>query len=106
VSIYDFHWSPSEKKIACTAYNLVYAREMKEIRKEVLQRIQNMGRDEDVWSLKDFLHSHRREMNYRYNYRYSILILTFFKLINRGYLSLEDLPGLSQEKLDALKRAL
>ncbi len=41
----------------------------------------------------------RNEIDEKYDYRYSVLILVFARLIKDGWLSFEDLEGLAEEKI-------
>ncbi len=47
-----------------------------------------------------------REIENRYDYRYSVLIMVFAGLIKDGWLNFEDLRGLSQEKIDLINALL
>jgi hypothetical protein len=47
----------------------------------------------------------RREIDRRYDYRYSVLPLVFAHLLRDGRLTEDDLHGLGQGKLDLIRRA-
>jgi len=53
----------------------------------------------DLWRLHDFLTDQRREIDEKYDYRYSRLIMVFARLVHQGWLSLEELEGLREDKL-------
>jgi hypothetical protein len=55
--------------------------------------------------LEGWLTQRRREIDRRYDYRYSILPLVFAHLLRDGCLTEDDLHGLEQEKLDLIRRA-
>jgi hypothetical protein len=55
--------------------------------------------------LESWLTERRREIDRRYDYRYSILPLVFAQLLRAGRLTEDDLHGLGQEKLDLIRRA-
>jgi hypothetical protein len=43
-----------------------------------------------------------REIDNKYDYRYSVLILVFARLMKDGWLMIDDLKGLGQEKIDRI----
>jgi hypothetical protein len=51
-----------------------------------------------------FLTERRIQIDRQYEYKYSVLILVFGNLIQQGRLTEQELEGLSQEKLDAIRR--
>lgn len=104
MSVYDLKWSSSEKKIARKAYELAYQREMEDVKKEVERRIANLKENQDIWALEDFLYDRRKEMAEKYDYRYSVLMIVFMRLLREGYLKEEDLKGLSEDKISRLMR--
>ena len=58
-----------------------------------------------VVGLESWLTMRRREIDRRYDYRYSVLPLVFAHLLRDGRLTEDDLHGLGQEKLDLIRRA-
>jgi hypothetical protein len=53
----------------------------------------------DLWKLERYLTQRRKEIDRRYDYRYSVLLNVFVDLIQKGRLREQDLQGLSEEKL-------
>jgi len=105
MSEYDLKWSPGEKKIARKAYELAYQREMEDIKKEIERRIANLKENQDIWALEDFLYDRRQEMAEKYDYRYSVLMIVFMRLVREGYLKEEDLKGLAEDKITRIKQS-
>ena len=60
----------------------------------------------DLWDLEDWLGKRRREINEKYDYRYSVLLTVFARLIYEGRLSEDDLKGLRADKIDEIPRYL
>jgi hypothetical protein len=60
----------------------------------------------DLWRLQDFLTNKRREIDRKYDYRYSQLIIVFGRLVHEGWLSLEELEGLHEDKLEKIRAIL
>jgi hypothetical protein len=100
----EFTWSPAEKKAARTAFDLALAREMKSIRQEAEAILQNSREDRAVWQLHDFLSEKRREIDQKYDYRYSVLMWVFSRLVSEGWLSKDELSGIGAEKVELIGR--
>jgi|SRR5450631_2282165 len=58
----------------------------------------------DLWELERYLTQRRQEIDRQYDYRYSVLLFVFAGLIQRGRLREQDLHGLSEEKLEDIRR--
>ncbi len=101
--IKDIKWSGGEKKIARKAFDLAYRREMEDLKNIVKQKASGLKEDAELWQLEDFLYNKRREIDNKYDYRYSQLLFVFGRLLKDGYLKLEDLEGLSLEKISKIK---
>jgi hypothetical protein len=98
----DTKWSKTEKSIARQAFDRAYRRECEAITK----RISGMSRDivnpEDIWRVHDFLREKREEIDEKYDYRYSVLIFVFARLMHEGWLRASDLDGLDDEKVSKI----
>ena len=75
----EFTWSQSEKKAARAAFELAYSRELKSIREHAEAMLDNSPEDTVVWRLHDYLTEKRREIDQKYDYRYSVLMLGSFR---------------------------
>jgi len=42
-------------------------------------------------------------MDHKYDYRYSVLLSVFSRLLAEGWLSVDDIMGLSEEKQERIK---
>ena len=102
----DFTWSAREKKVARAAFDLALNREMESVRREVESMLAGSSDPREVWRIHEFLADKREEIDRKYDYRYSVLITVFARLVQEGWLSEGDLSGLSPEKLDAIKRVV
>ncbi len=58
----------------------------------------------DIWELHDYLTEKRNETDRKYDYRYSVLLSVFGLLMSEGWIKQEDLVGLSDEKLQEIRR--
>jgi len=98
----EMKWSKKEKEIARNAYNKAYQREMEIVGKEITRWAERMKSPQDIWKLHDFLSQKRKEIDHKYDYRYSVLIRVFALLLAEGYLLEGDIEGLNEEKLTAI----
>ena len=99
----DFSWSPIEKKIARTAFDKAYKNEMNEIKNELEKKLQDLKDLQKIWSIHNYLSKRRKEIDRKYDYRYSVLIIVFGRLLSEGYIEEKDLEGLSIDKINAIK---
>ncbi len=104
----NLNWTAAEKKIAREAFDRAYAAESQAIRRE-LNSMLNQRRKTDaevIWSMHEYLVERRREIDRKYDYRYSVLIMVFGQLCAQGWLDLDDLAGLDEDKLHGIRRIL
>ena len=100
----DTAWSKAEKKIAKEAFNKAYQRESKKIIKEI--KNYKLEEPDDIWSLSEMLNKREKDIDQIYDYRYSQLVMIFAILIKRGFLSIKELEGLSEDKLDRITKII
>lgn len=79
---------------------------MKAIRQEAECILKRSGDDRAVWRLHDYLSKKRREVDEKYDYRYSVLLTVFLRLVSEGWLALDELSGIGAEKVDVMKHLL
>ncbi len=104
--MYDFPWSKTEKQVAKRAFDAALEREYGNLLRQTREMAAKMRKGADLWRLHDFLTDQRREIDKKYDYRYSQLIMVFARLIHEGWLSLEELEGLHEDKLSKIKAIL
>jgi hypothetical protein len=92
-------WSKSEKTIARRAFDVAYEREGAGLVDEVRRMADRIASLDDVWEIQDFLRNKRKEFDEKYDFRYSVLIFVFARLLGEGWLEESDLAGLSDDKL-------
>ena len=102
----DFKWSKTEKQIAKNAFGKAYERECGDLAKKIQSEAEKIKEPADIWRLQHFLNKKVREIDNKYDYRYSVLILMFARLIKDGWLMIDDLKGLGQEKIDRIAALL
>lgn len=97
------HWTKGEKNIARRAFERATGREMGGFVEEVRGRANKIKDVDDIWRLNDFLTKKRREIDEKYDYRYSVLVFVFARLINEGWITIDDLAGLGEDKLRSIR---
>ena len=101
----NLSWSSAEKKIARTAFDAALERERAAVRHEVESILQSSPDSAEIWRVRDYLNEKAREIDTKYDYRYSVLIDVFAQLIAQGWLTVDELVGLHSEKLQLIKQA-
>lgn len=96
-------WSKKEKTIARTAFDKAYEKECVQIIEKLKKKTLKLSGPEDIWELHDYLSEIRKEIDEKYDYRYSVLVLVFATLLKQQWLDIEDLEGLSADKIDRIK---
>jgi hypothetical protein len=102
-SIYHMPWSPAEKKIARRAFDAALERQCAVILGDLKSMVASASAPEDLWKMHDFLTEQRREISQVYDYRYSMLIVVFARLLGEGWLKEADLEGLREDKLEHIR---
>ncbi len=95
----DAEWSKTEKEVAQQAFKRAYEREINTLIKEVCEQASAIAELDHVWQLHNFLSARRHEIDGKYDYRYSVLIFVFARLVKEGWLHLDELKGLNTDKL-------
>jgi hypothetical protein len=104
--MFDMHsekWSRAEKAIARRAYDQAHDRELAALAAEVRRRANRITEPHHIWALHDFLTRKRKEIDQKYDYRYSQLVFVFARLIRDGWLSEDELAGLGEDKLARIR---
>jgi hypothetical protein len=87
-------WSRPEKIIARTAFEAAHGRELHEVIQEAKKMASQIQQSSDLWDLESYLTQRRKEIDRKYDYRYSQLTQVFGRLLHEGRLGEEDLCGL------------
>ena len=102
-SIRDMKWSPSERRLARQAFDLALQREFEAVIRETKRMAAEIQQPEELWELERYLGDRRKEIDSRFDYRYSVLPFVFASLIGTGRLKEEELHGLSEEKFAQIR---
>src|SRR6266550_592816 len=96
-------WSRSEKTLARAVFDAALKRELQEIMQEAKQMANQINEPADLWDLEHRLTQRRKEIDRKYDYRYSQLTHVFGRLLHEQRLSEEDLLGLQEDKLKLIR---
>jgi hypothetical protein len=96
-------WSRSEKTIARTAFEAALGRELHEVIQEAKKMASHIQQSSDLWDLESYLTQRRKEIDRKYDYRYSRLTQVFGRLLHESRLSEEELRGLREDKLKPIR---
>jgi Photoprotection regulator fluorescence recovery protein len=70
---------------------------------EARQMANQIEQPSDLWDLEHYLTQRRKEIDRKYDYRYSRLTHVFGRLLQESRLSEEELRGLREDKLKAIR---
>jgi len=96
-------WSKSEKAIARTAFDAALGRELQEVIQEAKRMANGIQTSSDLWDLEHYLTERRKQIDRKYDYRYSQLTLVFGRLLYENRLREEDLRGLREDKMKSIR---
>ena len=97
------NWSRSEKALARTAFDAALGRELHEVIQETKKMASQIQQSSDLWDLEHYLTERRKEIDRKYDYRYSQLTHVFGRLLYERRVSEEDLRGLREDKLKPIR---
>jgi hypothetical protein len=100
--VHDLKWSTSEKKLARAVFEAALERECASILCEFKLRAAKATTPQDMWDIQEYLTRQRREIDLKYDYRYSQLILVFGRLLREHLIEESELQALSPEKLSCI----
>jgi hypothetical protein len=97
-------WSDAEKKLAHRVFMGALETELAEVIADFKQRAASAQVPDDLWEIAEHLQARRRDIDQKYDYRYSQLIFIFGCLVREGRVQEAQLAGLSDKKLDQIRR--
>ena len=96
-------WSKSEKAIARTAFDAALKQELQDVMRKTKQMANQIKEPADVWELEHYLTERRKEIDRKYDYRYSQLTQVFGRLLYERRITEEDLRGLGEDKMKPIR---
>ena len=95
-------WSKSEKIIARRVFDAALGRELHEVIQNAKKMASQIQQSSDLWELEHYLTERRKEINRKYDYRYSQLTHVFGRLLYERRLREDELRGLREDKLKSI----
>ena len=96
-------WSKSEIAIARKTFDRALRQELNEVMQEAKRRTSQIKEPDDLWDLESFLTQRRKEINRKYDYRYSQLTEVFARLLHEGRVGERELNRLAEDKLKSIR---
>ena len=97
------NWSRLEKALGRKAFDAALKRELQDVMRKTKQMANQIKEPADVWELEHYLTERRKEIDRKYDYRYSQLTHVFGRLLYEGRVSEEELSGLREDKLKPIR---
>lgn len=96
-------WNDSEKKLAHQIFDIALKRELNQILQVMGEKAKEAKTYNDIWDIEEYLRKVRKEIDKKYDFRYSQLLFVFAILLREGKIGLEELYGLGQSKIDKIR---
>src|SRR2546429_9018962 len=96
-------WSRSEKVIARAAFDAALKTPPHEVIQQAKKMASQIQQSSDLWDLEHYLTQRRKEIDRKYDYRYSQLTQVFGRLLYEKRLGEEELGGLREDKLKSIR---
>ncbi len=100
----ELKWSSTEKAIARRCFDRALQRDLNEAIQSTKEMVAKIRHASELWELEHHLMQLRKEIDRKYEYKYSKLVFVFADLVREGKLDLEELRGLSEEKLRYIRQ--
>ena len=100
----ELKWSSREKAIALRSFDRALQQELDAAIQSTKEMAAKLRRAPELWELEHHLTQLRKEIDRKYEYKYSTLVLVFADLVREGKLDPEDLRGLSEDKLRYIRQ--
>jgi GTP-sensing pleiotropic transcriptional regulator CodY len=100
----NLKWSSTEKAIARKAFDRALQQELDAAIQSTKQMAAKIRQASELWELERYLTRLRKEIDRKYEYKYSVLLPVFGELVREGRLNAKDLQGLTEDKLAYIRR--
>jgi len=102
--MHDLKWSHAEKALSRRLFEQALNVELAETLADFKAKAAAASEPDDMWAIHDLLGARRRDIDRKYDYRYSQLIFVFGVLLRESRIQEPQLGGLSQDKQDMIRR--
>ena len=97
-------WSSTERAIARRCFDRALRQELDAAIQSPKAMAAKIRQPSELWDLEYRLTQLRKTIDSKYEYKYSKLVFVFVDLVSEGKLNIEDLHGLSEEKLRYIRQ--
>lgn len=97
-------WSSTERAIARRCFDRALRQELDAAIQSTKAMAAKIRQPSELWDLEYRLTQLRKTIDSKYEYKYSKLVFVFVDLVREGKLNIEDLHGLSEEKLRYIRQ--
>ena len=97
--MHDIKWTQAEKKHARKLFDIGLQRELMAVISEFKEKAASATTPEQMWAVSDYLLRKRREVEEKYDFRYSQLLVVFGKLLRENWIEEEELQHFGEEKI-------
>jgi hypothetical protein len=95
----ELKWTSREKTIVRRSFDRALQQELDAAIQSTKEMAAKIRRGPELWELEYHLTQLRKEIDRKYEYKYSTLVLFLADLVREGKRDVEDLHGLSEDKL-------
>ena len=99
----EMHWSPKEKAIARRAFDHALHQELDATIQEAKRMAARIKEPDELWALAHHLTQRRNEIDTKYEYKYSVVLLVLADLVREGRIALDEIQGLAEDKLRCVR---
>jgi Photoprotection regulator fluorescence recovery protein len=103
ISMIEESWSKKEKTVAKRAFKDAYEKECQDLIRQMQKKANEAKEPNDLWPLHNFLRARIKEIENKYDYRYSMLIFLFARLMKEGWITVNEIEGLSEAKIAKIR---
>ena len=99
----DMHWSPKEKAITRRAFDRALHQELDATIQKAKQMAERIEQADELWELERHLRQRRKEIDVKYEFKYSTVLLVLAELVRERRIRVDELHGLSEDKLQCVR---
>jgi hypothetical protein len=100
---HELRWTKSERAIARKAFERGLNLELQQVIEQAKQMATAISQPAELWELEHHLTQRRKEIDRKYEYRGSKFPFVFGTLLHESRLTEEDLRGVGEDKLKAIR---
>ncbi len=96
-------WTKSEKRVARRVFDAALERELAAVMAEFKLRAAAAKEADDIWATEEYLTRARKDINAKYEYSYSRMVMLLGWLLREERIAEHELDGLAEDKLVSIR---